>query len=92
MDLEGCTDKMERRLDATLKIVQTGMKMLVKMQEGMRGIKEETRAMKEDTRELKKEMRESINALTAAQMRSDARLDRFIASLGRGGANGHAQR
>ena len=71
-------DRMERRLDATLKIEQTGMKMLVKMQE--------------DTRELKKEMRESINALIAAQVRADARLDRFIASLGRSGMNGHSRR
>jgi hypothetical protein len=78
MDLAGRMDKMERRLDATLKIVQTGMKMLVKMQE--------------DTREFKTETRQAINALIAAQQRSDARLDRFIASLGRGGTNGHSRR
>jgi len=55
--------------------------------------------MQEDTRELKKEMREfkaenrqAIDALIAAQMRSDGRLDRFIASLGRSGANGHTHR
>ena len=85
MDLAGRMDKMERRLDATLKIVQTGMKMLVKMQEGIR-------EMKEDTREFKAQTRQAINALIAAQQRSDARLDRFIASLGRGGTNGHSQR
>jgi hypothetical protein len=85
MNLEGRMDKMDRRLDATLKIVQTGMKMLVKMQEGMR-------EMKEDTRQFKTETRQAINALIAAQQRSDARLDRFIASLGRSGTNGHSHR
>jgi hypothetical protein len=75
---------MERRLDATLKIVQTGMKMLVKMQE-------DTRELKKEMREFKTETRQAINALIAAQMRCDARLDRFIAALGRGGGNGHSR-
>jgi hypothetical protein len=91
MDLEGRMAKMERRLDATLKIVQTGMKLLVKMQEDARQMKEDTRQMKEDTRALKKEMREGINALVAAQMRTEEKLDRFITSLGRSGANGHTR-
>jgi hypothetical protein len=75
MDSDRRMDRVERRLDATLKIVQTGMKMLVKMQE--------------DTRTFKKETREGISALIAAQMRSEAKLDRFITSLGRSGGNGH---
>ena len=85
MNVDGRMDKMERRLDATLKIVQTGMKMLVKMQE-------DTRELKKEMREFKTENRQVIDALIAAQMRSDARLDRFIASLGRSGANGHTHR
>lgn len=54
-------------------------------------MKEGASQMKEDTRTLKKEMREGINALIAAQMRTDAKLDRFVESLGRTGANGHTR-
>lgn len=51
-------DRVERRLDATLKIVQTGMKMIVKMEKENRDFREETRY--------------AIKALIAAQMRTDA--------------------
>jgi len=51
-------DRMEKRLDATLKIVQTGMKMLVKMEK--------------ENSEFRKETREAIHALIEAQMRTDA--------------------
>jgi len=51
-------DRVEKRLDATLKIVQTGMKMLVKMEK--------------ENSEFRKETREAIHALIEAQMRTDA--------------------
>ena len=51
-------DRVERRLDATLKIVQTGMKMIVKMEKENRDFRDETRY--------------AIKALIAAQMRTDA--------------------
>ena len=51
-------DRVEKRLDATLKIVQTGMKMLVKMEK--------------ENIEFRKETREAIHALIEAQMRTDA--------------------
>ena len=66
MDLESRVDKLERRLDATLKLVQTGMKMLVKMQQ--------------ETRDFKKETQHAINALIAAQMRTDEKLDQLAAA------------
>ena len=74
MDLEPRVDKLERRLDATLKLVQTGMKMLVKMQQ--------------DSRDFKKETQHAIDALIAAQMRTDAKLDRLIDALTRNRGNG----
>lgn len=94
-------DRVEKRLDATLKIVQTGMKMLVKMEEQNRGFRKETR-------EFTKETREAIHALIDAQMRTDAvvsalgtqvsdlgkqvkalgtKIDRFVDGL-RNGGNG----
>lgn len=65
-------DRVERHLDATLKIVQTGMKMLV--------------AMQKDQREFKQETRYAINALLEAQMRTEsvvAEMGRSITEMGR---------
>jgi hypothetical protein len=71
-------DRVEKRLDATLKLVQTGMKMLVKMEK--------------ENREFRKETREAIHALIESQMRTDAivtalgvEIDRFIDGLRTGG-------
>jgi hypothetical protein len=60
MDMERRMDRVEKRLDATLKIVQTGMKMLVKMEK--------------ENAEFRKETREAIHALIDSQMRTDAQL------------------
>jgi len=60
MDVERRMDRVEKRLDATLKIVQTGMKMLVKMGK--------------ENAEFRKETREAIHALIDSQMRTDAQL------------------
>ena len=58
-------DRVERRLDATVKIVQTGMKMLVKMER-------ENSEFRKETREFAAETREAIHALIESQMRTDA--------------------
>jgi len=71
-------DRVERRLDATLKIVQTGMKMLVKMEKENSEFRKETREFAAETREFKKETREAIHALIDAQMRTDA----IVSALG----------
>jgi hypothetical protein len=59
--MERRMDRVEKRLDATLKIVQTGMKMLVKMEK--------------ENAEFRKETREAIHALIDSQMRTDAQLN-----------------
>jgi adenylate kinase len=81
MDLEGRMGRTERRLDATLKIVQTGMKMLVKMQQ-------ESREFKNEMRDFKKETQRGINTLIAAQMRTYTKLDRLVDVLLRTHSNG----
>jgi hypothetical protein len=88
MDLEGRMGRTERRLDATLKIVQTGMKMLVKMQQDTRDFKKEVRDFKGEMRDFKNETQRGINALIAAQMRTDAKLDRLVDALLRTHSNG----
>jgi len=65
-------DRVEKRLDATLKIVQTGMKMLVKMEKENSEFRKETREFAAETREFKKETRQAIHALIESQMRTDA--------------------
>jgi hypothetical protein len=87
MDLERRMDRVGKRLDATLKIVQIGMKMLVKMEK-------ENSDFRKETREFKKETREAIHALIESQMRTDAalnalgiKIDRFVDGF-RSGGNG----
>ena len=91
-------DRVEKRLDATLKIVQTGMKMLVKMEK-------ENSEFRKETREFAAETREAIHALIESQMRTDAvvsalgtqvkalgiKIDRFVDGFGKGGngSGGH---
>lgn len=65
MDGNARMDKIERRLDATTKLVKTGMRMLVKMQK-------EQQEFQKETREFKKEAREFKNRDAA----SDERVDR----------------
>ena len=84
MDLEPRVGKLERRMDATAKLIQTGMKLLVKAQQ--------------ETAAFKKETRVAIHALVEAQMRSDAkvdrlvaRVDRLVAALDRRSSNGHGR-
>ena len=84
-------DKVERRLDSTLKLLQTGMKILVKMQQEHREFKKENREFKEEVREFKNETRRGINALIAAQMRSEAKVDRLVAALLKSRSNGHSR-
>ena len=75
MDLEGRMSRTERRLDATLKIVQTGMKMLVKMQQDTREFKKEMRELEKEMRELKNEMRDLKTETQEAHQRLDRRAD-----------------
>ena len=81
--------KVEKRLDSTVKLIQAGMKMLVKMQQ--------------ENREFKKETRQALHALIEAQMRTDAQIqtmssdlktvgtkvDRLVDSWGKNRGNGH---
>jgi hypothetical protein len=67
-------DKHDRQIGAILKLVQTGMKMLVDNQ----------RLLAETRRETHKELK----ALAEAQKRTEATLQAFIDSMRRGG-NGH---
>jgi predicted nuclease with TOPRIM domain len=77
MHLEARVGKVERRVDATLKIVQTGMRLLVKLQQENAEFRKDIKEFKREVREFKQETRRAIHALIEAQMRTDAKLDRL---------------
>jgi Sec-independent protein translocase protein TatA len=64
------------------------MKLLVKTQQDTREFKKEMREFKNEMREFKEETRSGINALIAAQMRTDSKLDRLVDVLLRTHSNG----
>lgn len=72
-------DRHDREIAAIRKLIQTGMKMLVKFDQNLLRLEGDQMA-------LRKEMRE----LAAAQRETDRQLKEFIRSL-RGGGNGHAK-
>ena len=74
-------EKFDRRLEAMRKLVETGMRMLVKMEKGQQGLTERLNALAVD-----------VQALTAAQRRTDRKLDRLLDAWSRQRPNGHRPR
>lgn len=73
-------DRHDREIAAIRKLIHTGMKMFVKLEEAQITVRQEQIASRKELREL------------AAQQRATAReLEAFIRSLRRG-SNGHAKR
>ena len=66
--------RVEKRLDATTKLLHAGMKMLVNFQK--------------ENRQAHKETREAIQALIDAHLRLDAKVNRLVDSMLRRGSNG----
>jgi len=73
-------DRNDRQIAGITKLLQTGMRMLVKSQE-------EQAALRKEVRELAVEVR----GLAAMQKRTEASLQAFINSMKRGG-NGHSKK
>jgi hypothetical protein len=78
MDLEGRVAKVEKRIEATTKLVHLGMKLLVKMQQETIELK---KAQKETT--------EKINMLIDVQMALGGKIDRLVDSWAKNRGNGH---
>ena len=74
MDLENRVGRVEKRLDATTKLLYAGMKMLVNFQK--------------ENRQAHKETREAIQALIDSHLRLDAKVNRLVDSMLRRGSNG----
>jgi hypothetical protein len=71
-------DKFDKRMEAIRKLVQTGMKMLVKIDQNIIALTEAQR--KTD---------ESVLALTEAQRKTDRKFERLLDSLTKRRTNGH---
>ena len=79
-------DKTDKRLSAITKLLQTGMKMLVKTDEKLKNLA----ARHEDLETALKELAVSQKELAAAQKRTEVNLNRLIDSRRRG-KNGHSR-
>jgi predicted nucleic acid-binding Zn-ribbon protein len=73
-------DRHDRQIAAITKLLQTGMRMLVKTQEEQTALRKEVRELTSDVR-----------GLAAMQKRTEATLQAFINTMKRGG-NGHSKK
>jgi len=85
-------DKFDKRLEATLKLVQTGMKMLVKINHNVIALTEAQR--KTDQKllaltEAQRKTEQNVLALTEAQRKTDRKFDRLMDSLTKRRTKGH---
>jgi hypothetical protein len=71
-------DKFDKRLEATRKLVEFGMKLLVKIDQKHLALSEQVRSNAEQ-----------IKALTEAQRKTDRKFDRLIDSWTKRRTNGH---
>jgi hypothetical protein len=80
-------DRHDRQIAGITKLLQTGMRMLVKSQEEQTALRKEVRELAAEVRGLAVEVR----GLASMQKRTEATLQAFINSMKRGG-NGHAKK
>ena len=71
-------DKFDKRLDATRKLVETGMRMLVKIEKSQDELTVKLTALTGE-----------VSALTEAQRKSDRKFERFMDSWTKQRTNGH---
>jgi hypothetical protein len=86
--------KTERQMRGLQTLVKTGMRIVIKMQQGQRELKIQQKEVSSKIDMLiESQMRtdERIAELTAAQKRTDERFDRWLNSLNRG-TNGHKKK
>jgi hypothetical protein len=80
-------DRRDRQIAGITKLLQTGMRMLVKTQEEVRGLAGEVRGLTVEVKGLAVE----VKGLAAVQERTEASLQAFIDSMKRSG-NGHSKK
>ena len=81
-------DRIERRLDATTKLLQHGMKMLAKFQDENRRAQEENRKEQEENRHAIRALIDAQQRAEIRQRRTEAQLDKLIVALLKNNPNG----
>src|SRR5260370_735096 len=76
--------KVERKQDATIKLIKTGLKILAKHDNSIKALAHSV----SETRRSVEDLRFSHQALIDAQMRTDEKLNRFIENLSKRRSNG----
>jgi len=79
--------RLDRRMDGIVKLIKTGMRMIVEIQESHKELAAEMKELAAEVKELSAGMKE----LAAVQRRTDQRFDRWLESMNKG-ANGHKKR
>jgi hypothetical protein len=85
-------DKMSKRMDATVKLIQVGMKLLVNVQKCQQEMNGKLNALVDAQQRADARMDQfdaRMDRLAASQDRTEKTLNRFIASLTRKNKNGH---
>ena len=89
---EARMDKFDRRLEATHKLVQTGMRMLVKIEKSQGELTVKLTALTGQVNALTGRvdaLTVQVTALTEAQRKSDRKFERFMDSWTKQRTNGH---
>ena len=79
--------RLDRRMDGIVKLIKTGMRMIVEIQESHKELAAEMKELAGEVKELAAGMKE----LAAVQKRTEQRFDRWLESMNKG-ANGHKKR
>ena len=92
-------ERFERGLKSLRMLVQVGMKMMVKLQEGQKQLQEGQKQLQKELRDGMREMHEEstatkaeVRALVRAQQRTDGKLDRLIDAMLRQQTNGRPRK
>lgn len=83
--------RFERRINGLSKLVQHGMRMLVRIEKDTREFRNEIREFKDDVGKFRQEVGVSLKRLADAQAKTEKLLQKFIAAQinGRGRRSGH---
>ncbi len=79
--------RLDRRMDGIVKLIKTGMRMIVEIQESHKELAAEMKELAGEVKEFAAGMKE----LAAVQKRTEQRFDRWLESMNKG-PNGHKKR
>ena len=85
-------ERFERGLKSLRMLVQVGMKMMVKLQQGHKQLRQELRDSKREMQDQSTATKAEVRALLRAQKQTDGKLDRLIDAMLRQHTNGRPRK